>query len=61
MVGEGEEVGLPRTPWPDQKNIVLRLASYGRDDARKHIFHDIAAPDEEGLQGLAVHVAWAVA
>ena len=61
MVGEGQEVGFARTPWPDQENVVFLWASNRRGDARQHVVHDIVTPDEQGLQGLAVHVPRAVA
>ena len=61
MIGECEEVGLPRTPRPDQENVVFRRALYRRCDAGQHVFHFITPPNEEGLQRLAIHVARAVA
>ena len=61
VVGEGEEVGLPRTPWPDQENVVFLRTSYRPGNAGQNVFHVIATPDEEGLQGLAIHVSRAIA
>ena len=35
---------------------MLSRAEYGLGDAREHVFHQVVTPDEECLQGLAIHV-----
>ena len=61
VVRQREQVGLPRTPRPNQQDVVLVSAAYRLHDARQHGLHHVVASHEQGLQGLSIHVARAVA
>ena len=52
---------LARSTRPDQQDVVLVRLFHGGHNAGKYVLHYLFVADEQGFEGLPVHVAGAVA